>query len=260
MRTILIFFIILIFISSLSAQVKIREISYIQGETEFKGKLVYDPLLKSVRSAIMVMHDMWGPDTQIVANAEKLAQLGHIVLVADLYGKDVKITSNDEAKSQADILMANNQLLVDRASAALEYLKQQKKVDQGKIGVVGYGLGGKAAMDLALTGQYIAALALFYPWLQFDPDELPDYKIVKSSIFLFYGAGDEKLADEGLDNLKNLLEHNRLDWQMVLYGGAVDGFTNKGLGFEITDGMAYNYNADLRSFDKLRQFFNDLLK
>ena len=260
MKPILTLLLSLIVISSLSAQVKIRSMPYTHGETELEGKLVYDPLLKSVHSAVLVLHDMWGPDTQIVANAEKLAQLGHIVLIADMYGKDVKIASNEEAATQAENLIENKQMLVERASAALDLLKQQSKVDQGKIGIVGYGLGGKAAMELALTGVHIAALALYYPWLESDPDEPPDYKIVKASVLLFYGAGDDKLSDDGLENLKNLFEQNRLNWEMVIYGGAVNSFTNATLGFEITDGMAFNYNADLRSFDALRQFFNDLLK
>ena len=260
MKTILTFVLILIFISSLSAQVKTRSMPYTHGETEIEGKMVYDPWLKSVRSAVLILHDMWGPDTQIVANAEKLAQLGHIVLIADMYGKDVKITSNEEAATQAEDLIENEQMLVERASAALDLLKKQSKVDQGKIGILGYGLGGKAALELALTGTHIAALAMYYPWLELDPDEPPDYNIVKSSMLLFYCAGDDKLSDDGLENLKNLFEENRLDWEMVIYGGAVDGFTNTKLGFEIIDGMAFNYNADLRSFDALRQFFNDLLK
>ncbi len=260
MKTILTFVLTLIVISSLSAQVKTRLMPYTHGETELEGKMVYDPLLKSVRSAVLILHDMWGPDTQIVANAEKLAQLGHIVLIADMYGKDVKIASNEEAAAQAENLIENKQMLVERVSAALDLLKKQSKVDQGKIGVLGYGFGGRAALELALTGVHIAALAMYYPWLELDPDEPPDYNIVKASILLFYGAGDDKLSDDGLEDLKNLFEQNRLDWEMVIYGGAVDGFTNMALGFEIADGMAFNYNADLRSFDALRQFFSDLLK
>jgi dienelactone hydrolase len=260
MKTILIIILALIIASNLSAQVKVREAPYMQGETELQGKLVYDPLLKSIRSAVLVVHDMWGPDTSVYENAMKLAQLGHIVLIADLYGKDVKITSNDEAASQAESLLENKQLFIDRISAAMEFLKSQRKVDQGKIGVLGYGLGGNAALELALQGAYIAALVMYYPWLEYDMDEPPDYSIIKSSVLVFFGTGDPRLGDEGLVNLKSVFDQNRLDWQMVLYGGAVYGFTNKTLGFEVVDGMAFNYNADLRSFDTVRQFFTDLLK
>ena len=260
MKATFIILLTLIIVSNLSAQVKVREAPYMQGDTELQGKLVYDPLLKSIRSAVLVVHDMWGPDTSVYGNAMKLAQLGHIVLIADLYGKDVKITSNEEATSQAEMLLENKQLFVDRISAAMEFLKSQRKVDQGKIGVIGYGLGGNAAMELALRGTHIAALAMYYPWLEYDMDEPPDYSIIKASVLVFYGTGDPRLDDDGLVNLKSVFEQNRLDWQMVLYGGAVYGFTNKTLGFEVEDGMAFNYNADLRSFDALRQFFTDLLK
>lgn len=260
MKITLIIILALIIASSLFAQVKVREAPYMQGETELQGKLVYDPLLKSIRSAVLLIPDMWGSDTSVYGNAMKLAQLGHIVLIADLYGKDVKITSNEEAASQAETLLEDKQLFIDRISAAMEFLKSQRKVDQGKIGVVGYGLGGNAALELALQGTHIAALAIYYPWLEYDMDEPPDYSIIKASILVVFGAGDSRLEDEGLENMKAVFDQNHLDWQMVLYGGAVYGFTNKTLGFEINEGMAFNYNADLRSFDALRQFFTDLLK
>jgi dienelactone hydrolase len=230
------------------------------GETELTGKLVYDPLLKSVRSAVLVIPDMWGQDTSVYSNALKLAELGHIVLIADLYGKGIKISSNDTAMSQAEDLLEDKQIFVERVSAAMDLLRSQRKVDKGKIGVVGYGLGGNAAMELALQGTHIAALAMFYPWLEYDMDEPPDYSIIKASVLLLFGAGDKRVEDEGLINIKDVFQQNRLDWQLVMYGGAVYGFTNKTLGFEVNDGMAFNYDADLRSFDKLRQFFNDLLK
>jgi dienelactone hydrolase len=260
MKTTIIIVIILVIASGLFAQAKVREAPYMQGETELQGKLVYDPLLKSIRSAVLIVHDMWGPDTSVYANAMKLAQLGHIVLIADLYGKDVKISSNEEATSQAESLLENKQLFIDRITAAMEFLKSQRKVDQGKIGVVGYGLGANAALELALQGTHIAALAMYYPWLKYDMDEPPDYSVIKASVLVFFGTGDPRLDDEGLVNIKSVFDQNKLDWQMVLYGGAFYGFTNKTLGFEVKDGMAFNYNADLRSFDKLRQFFTDLLK
>lgn len=258
-KHLLILFILLI-VSDIFAQekAKTKDIPYNHGETELQGTLVYDPLLKSIRSAVMVVPDIWGVDDQIRAKAEKLAALGHIVFIADLYGKGKKIASLDSAQDKANSLLENKALLLERITLGLDQLRAERKVDQGKLGIVGYGLGATAILDLAMMDPGIKAYALFYPQPALDnPD---NYKGIKGSFLFFFGDQDPYLPHNGRGEFQDALNNAGTDWQMVIYGDAVRGFCNSNLGFEINEGMAYNYNADLRSFDAMRQFFSDLLK
>ena len=79
-------------------------------------------------------------------------------------------------------------------------------------------------------------------------------------LWFLFGSKDEFVPGEDRGQLQNVLDEAHLDWQLIIYSDAVRGFSNPKLGFEVIDGMAYNYNADLRSFDAMRQFFTDLLK
>ena len=45
------------------------------------------------------------------------------------------------------------------------------------------------------------------------------------------------------------------DWQMIYYGGAVHAFTNPDAGEDLARGAAYNANADKRSWQAMKSFF-----
>ena len=50
-----------------------------------------------------------------------------------------------------------------------------------------------------------------------------------------------------------------VDWQMNYYGGAVHSFTNPEAGKAGIKGVAYNEAADRRSWQEMRDFFDEVL-
>ena len=248
----------ILLISNSTAEIKSRDVEYSHGETVLKGSLVYDPLLKSIRSGVLIVHDIWGIDEQIREKATKIAELGHIVFIADMYGAAKTTTAIDSGREKAQELLENKTLIRERISLALDQLRNERKTDQSKLGVIGYGFGATAALELAFTDPGVKAYALYYPQPSLENTEI--YQGIKGSFLVFYGSRDPQLSFEGRGNFQNLLSDVGVDWQMVIYGDSFGGFTNASLGYEVNEGMAYNYNADLRSFDAMRQFFSDLLK
>ena len=51
-----------------------------------------------------------------------------------------------------------------------------------------------------------------------------------------------------------------VDWQLVKYGGAVHTFTDPDAGNDNSKGAAYNAAADRRSWQAMRDFFDEVLK
>jgi dienelactone hydrolase len=56
------------------------------------------------------------------------------------------------------------------------------------------------------------------------------------------------------------MRKGRVDWQMVVYGGAVHSFTNSESGNDPSEGAAYNEKADRRSWEAMKLFFSEILK
>jgi dienelactone hydrolase len=51
-----------------------------------------------------------------------------------------------------------------------------------------------------------------------------------------------------------------VDWQLVVYGGAVHAFTQKEAGSDNSKGAAYNERADRRSWEAMKSFFTEIFK
>jgi dienelactone hydrolase len=51
-----------------------------------------------------------------------------------------------------------------------------------------------------------------------------------------------------------------VDWQLVMYGGAVHSFTNPASGNDPSKGVAYNEKADRRSWQAMKDFFAEMFK
>ncbi len=49
-----------------------------------------------------------------------------------------------------------------------------------------------------------------------------------------------------------------VDWQLVLYGGAVHSYTHEYAGSDPSQGAAYNEKADRRSWLAMRDFFDEI--
>ena len=56
------------------------------------------------------------------------------------------------------------------------------------------------------------------------------------------------------------MRQGKVDWQMVSYGGAVHSFTNPASGDDPSKGVAYNAAADRRSWQAMRDFFDEIFK
>ena len=52
----------------------------------------------------------------------------------------------------------------------------------------------------------------------------------------------------------------RADWQLNVYGGAKHSFTNPDAGKYHVPALAYNKEADRRSWQAMQDFFKEILK
>lgn len=255
MRMILAFIFPLIIITSLFAQVKTDTLTYAHGDTTLKALLIYDRLLKSVRPGVIIFHENRGFSDPMSKRAENLAEFGYVVLVADLFGKVGKGDSLAEVKES---LSENKPYLRSRAMLAYNLLLDQKRVEPGKICLIGYSFGGMVALDLARNGLAIKGIVAFYPTIH---DRNPDtIKNIRGSILLLYGSDDPLIPREEIKATCDEMSTADLDWEMIVYGEAVHGFANPVYGFDTENGIAYNYNADLRSWDLVKLFLQEILR
>jgi len=119
--------------------------------------------------AVIVIQEWWGLVPHITSLADRFADAGFVALAPDLY-HGAHTTEPDEA-GKLMMGLAMDQAAKDMAGAA-EFLAQRSEVT-GKIGTVGFCMGGSLALWSGTLSEHIAATVGFYPavpWERMSPE------------------------------------------------------------------------------------------
>ena len=239
-----------------SAAIQTKTVEYKQGDTTLEGVLVYDDAVKTKRPGILIVHQWMGITDYEKKRAEMLAQLGYIAFCADIYGKGIRPNNTQEAGTMAGKYKGDRALLRARVAAGLEALKQSQFVDGEKIAAIGYCFGGTTVLELARNGSYVAGVVSFHGGL--DSPTPADGKNIKCRVLACHGADDPFVSAKDLTAFESEMRDNKVDWQLISYGGAVHSFTQPMAGNDNSKGAAYNERADKRSWEAMQQFFSEL--
>lgn len=236
--------------------VKTKEVAYEFEGTQFKGFLAWDDAVKTKRPGVLVVHEWWGLNDHARKRAEQLASLGYVAFAADMYGEGKTTEHPKEAGAMAGAVRKNVKSWVGRAQTALKILQDQPNVDASKTAAIGYCFGGSTALTLAHSGANIKAAVSFHGALPI-PDE-DQIKAVKAKILICHGAQDSFIPEETIKKVRAAYEEGKIDYQLVYYGGAVHSFTVPGIDKVGVKGLAYNEEADRRSWQAMRSLFGEV--
>lgn len=241
--------------ASVAEAAKSKALVYKKGGESFEGLLVTPDKVSANTPAILVVHNWMGVSDETKKQAERMADLGYIVLAADVYGKGVRPKSPDEAGKLAGKYKGDRKLFRDRLTLALDTLRKQANVDKSKVFAAGYCLGGTGAIELARSGADLKGVISFHGSL--DSPTPADGKNIKTRILALHGADDPFVKTEDLNAFEKEMRDNKIDWQLVKYGNAVHSFTEKSAGNDNSKGAAYNAAADARSFEAFKTFLKE---
>jgi dienelactone hydrolase len=140
--------------------------------------------------------------------------------------------------------------------AGLNVLKSQKNVDPTRLAAIGYCFGGSTALELARGGAPLAGVVSFHGGLDFPTAD--DNKNIKGKLLICTGADDPMITPEKVNAFESQLRDAKVNFEINIYSGAVHAFTNpKADAFKIP-GIAYNAQADKRSWYAMKGFFEEI--
>jgi dienelactone hydrolase len=237
------------------AAIHTKTIEYEQGGTALEGFIAYDDSFSGARPGVLIVHQWFGLTDYEKHRAEQLASLGYVAFCADIYGKDNRPKNVQEAGALAGKYKSDRTLLRARVNAALFLLKSKMIVDVNRIAAIGYCFGGTAVIELARSGAELNGVVSFHGGL--DSPTPADGKNIKCKVLALAGADDPFQKPEDLTAFESEMRDNKVDWQIVFYGGAVHAFTQPDPGF-VNAGAKYNEKADKRSWEAMKTFFAEI--
>ena len=248
--------ILIVSTSSARAAIHTEYVAYQQGGTDLQGYLAYDDSKVGARPGILVVHEWTGEGSYVETRARELAKAGYVAFACDIYGKGVRPTSPADAAKTSGIYKADRTLTRQRVLAGLDVLRGCKLVDPARIACIGYCFGGMVALELARSGADITGVVVFHGAL--DTPTPQDANNIKCKIFVQQGADDTNVPQPVVEAFEQEMRAAHVNWELVQYGGAVHGYTNPANGNDPAKTVAYNPQADRRSWRAMLDFFDEI--
>lgn len=108
--------------------------------------------------ALVVVHEWWGLNDEIKAQAERFAGEGFLALAVDLYGGESTDRAERALELSSAMKTADAMLIIQ---AAVSWLASHER-SNGKVGVTGFCLGGAMALAAASNVDGLCAVVPFY--------------------------------------------------------------------------------------------------
>jgi len=174
---------------------------------------------------LLVLQEWWGLVPQIKDTCDRLAGEGFVALAPDLYhGEIAEHTEMDKAGQLMQTLPP------DRAArdmgGAIDYLLGHDAVAGGKVGAIGFCMGGMLTLMIAaLQGDKVAVATPFYG----APlgDMAPDWSGLSAKVQGHFAENDDFFGPEAIKQLESQLKGMGKDVEFIIYPGTGHAFANE---------------------------------
>ena len=231
-----------------------QPVNYQDREIRLTGFLAWDGASAENRPGILVVHGGRGLDDHAKGRARHLAGLGYVAFACDMYGDDV---AGDRERKIARIkeLSGDPARLCQRAQAGIEVLASHPQVE-GHMAAVGYCFGGMTVLELARGGVELAGVVSIHGSLK--TTRPAQASTVKAKVLVCHGALDPHVPMTDVNPFIEEMNSAGVDWQLIVYGGAMHGFTHEDAAEYKVPGVAYDPIADARSKVAMQTFLAEL--
>jgi dienelactone hydrolase len=237
-------------------EIMTKSVTYFDGPTELEGFVAWDNSITGKRPGVLVVPEWTGLNDYAKMRCRMLAELGYVAFAVDMYGKGIRPQTAEEAGKQANIYRSDRPLMRRRVTAGLNELLKNELCDSSRVAAIGYCFGGGTVLELARSGAPINGVVSFHGNL-----DTPDPSVAKNiRCEVCHGADDPHVPMDQVIAFFDEMRAADIDFQFIAYSGAVHSFTNPNSGDDPSRGVAYNAEADHRSWNHMKLFFDELFK
>jgi dienelactone hydrolase len=240
------------------AEIRNQTIEYRDGPTVLEGYLAYDDATEDLRPGVLIAPEWWGLDDYPKHRAQQLARMGYVAFAIDMYGSGNVTNDPQQAGKWMTPFATDRMLTRRRAQAGLDVLLGQKYVDPKRVGGIGYCFGGMVVLELARAGAPLNGVVSFHGNLTRTADEGADK--IAAKVLICQGGDDPLAPVTVLPSFMDEMKLANANFQVNVYSGAQHAFTNPASDTRHIPGIAYNAQADKRSWMAMDDFFAEIFR
>ncbi|HZY42124.1 MAG TPA: dienelactone hydrolase family protein [Anaerolineae bacterium] len=191
--------------------------------------------------AVVIIHELWGLNDNIRDIAQRFANEGYVALAVDLFAGRNRIVCMFRFMGGMFTNSLDHQGIQD-LKAALTYLSQQPGVDAGRVGAIGFCMGGGFAIAWAASDDRLKVIAPFY-----GANPRPIEAVARACPIVGSYPEEDWTAPQGRQ-LADVLDQYDIDHDIKIYPGAKHSFFND-------TGRNYNADASTDAWQRTLAFF-----
>jgi carboxymethylenebutenolidase len=202
---------------------------------------------------IVVIHEIFGLNDNIREITHRFAREGYTALAVDLFSTGNRVVCMLRIFHGMLVRPLNNGIVAE-LQAALNFLKGWPEVDPGRVGVIGFCMGGSYALQLASvadplpgSGHALRAASVFYGM---NPRPL---EAVSRACPIVGSYPEKDFTANAARQLEPLLEKHNIPHDIKIYPEARHSFFNDA-------GPAYRPEAAVDAWRRTMTFFDAHLK
>jgi carboxymethylenebutenolidase len=203
---------------------------------------------------IVVVHGQSGLETFIKDTTHMLALQGYAAVAPNLYHRDGPDCKDDGPTRKARL---RDVTIINDINAAIGFLKSYRQVQGGRLGIVGFCMGGRLVYLMSATNRDLKAGVMFYPsstMVPFGegPSPFERTREIVCPIQGHFGADDQNPSPADMRKLDAELTKWVKAHEFHTYSGAAHAFVNSG-------SKNYRPHAAALSWPKATEFFSRYL-
>lgn len=200
---------------------------------------------------LVVVHGRSGLEDFIKDTTRMFAQLGYAAVAPSLYHRDGPNCKDDNSVRKARL---RDPSIIRDIEGAIAFLKNHKQVGGGKLGIVGFCMGGRLVYLMAAASKDLRAGVMFYgsgTMVPFGdgPSPFARTREISCPIQGHFGADDKDPSPEDMHKLDAELTKFGKAHEFHTYTGAAHAFVNSG-------SSNYRPHAAALSWPKAMGFFS----
>jgi carboxymethylenebutenolidase len=168
---------------------------------------------------VVVLQEWWGLDDSIKRIVDAFAGEGFVALAPDLFHGE---TTEQPDEAQQKLMALNMDEAEKEMRGAVKFLLEHPKCN-GKVGSVGFCMGGGLSVWAAASNPEIGAAVTYYYVM---PHGKPDFSKIEAPVLGHFGTADAAISHEDAKALEAELQEAGVEAAFEYYDGAGHAFAN----------------------------------
>jgi dienelactone hydrolase len=238
-----------------------QKVPYEVDGRQFEGMIVYDDSIKTKRPVIFMQPDWKGVCADTIGQARTVAGKDYVVLMADMFGAGYGAKPKTQDELRAGMLAVHKNLPFTIACGGKAYntllgdADKHGLIDTARKVAIGYCAGGGYALEQARSGADFKALVVFHVTNP-NPVVAGTACNINGRVLAIHGSADPVTPKPMMDALEDELTKAKVDWQVMMFGGAVHSFCDPTANAGPT---RYDEKLCRKSYMLMRDFFAETL-